>query len=304
MHGKKIYMRCIIIFLLLFKLSGVLYSQELRANLIINSDKIQGSSKQVFTTLQTALTEFINTKKWTASTFQQNERIDCNFTIIVNSVENNTYSSEIQVQARRPVYNSTYTTTIFNYRDTEFDFEYTEFEQLEYTENMLNSNLTATIIYYIYIILGFDFDSFALNGGQPYFLQAQQIVTTAQSQPSWNGWKAFDNRRNRHALATALTENQAEGFRSMWYTYHRKGLDEMAANASRGRTNIINALPALKELKSARPTSILLQVFNDTKLDEVVLIYSKATTQEKEEGYKFFSELYPASSSRFQSLKN
>jgi hypothetical protein len=288
----------------LFNLSAVVHSQELNANLVINSDKIQGSSKQIFTTLQTALNEFINTRKWTTATFMQNERIDCNFTVIVNSYENNVFGCEIQVQARRPVYNSTYTTTTFNYRDTEFDFEYTEFQPLEYTENVLNSNLTATVIYYIYMILGFDYDSFSPDGGQPFFQQAQQIVTLAQSNPSWNGWKAFDNRRNRHALITALTENQGKGFRAMWYDYHRKGLDEMAANAGRGRANIISALPTLKELKTERPTSVLLQVFNECKLDEAVLIYSKATTQEKEEGFKLFSDLYPASSNKYQSLKN
>ena len=153
---------------------------------------------------------------------------------------------------------------------------------MEYTENMLNSNLTATVIYYIYMILGFDFDSFSPNGGQQFFQQAQQIVTLAQSEPSWNGWTAFANRRNRHALATALTENQGESFHTMWYNYHRKGLDEMAANADRGRTNLISSLSGLKELKNARPTSVLLQLFSYCKLDEAVSVYSKATMQEKQ----------------------
>jgi hypothetical protein len=287
-----------------FCITGTALAQELNAVLTINSDKVQGSNKQVFNTLQAALTEFISTKKWTTATFSQNERIDCNFTVIVNSLENNLFSGEIQVQARRPVYNSTYTTTIFNFRDTEFDFEYTEFEPLEYNENTLNSNLTAVIIYYIYLILGFDFDGFSPNGGQPFFQQAQQIVTLAQSQPSWNGWTAFANKKNRHALATALTENQGDVFHTMWYNYHRKGLDEMAANADRGRTNLISSLSALKELKDARPASVLLQLFSDCKIDEAVAVYSKATTQEKQEGYKLFSELYPAAASRYESLKN
>lgn len=292
---------------LFFFISGFVKAQtvpELNATLTINSDKVQGTDKQIFNTLQSALLEFINNKKWTTATFAQNERIDCTFTIIVNSLDGNSFSGEIQIQARRPVYNSTYTTTIFNYRDTEFNFEYTEFEPLEYTENMLNSNLTATIVYYIYTILGFDFDGFSLNGGQQFFQQAQQIVTLAQSEPSWSGWTAFGNKKNRHALATALTENQSSGFHTMWYTYHRKGLDEMAANPDRGRTNLIAALPALKELKNARPNSILLQFFSDCKLDEAISVYSKATTQEKQEGYKLFSELFPTATSRFESLKN
>jgi len=298
----------IIILIFVFFISGSMQAQlqvqELNATLTINSDKVQGTNKQIFNTLQGALLEFINNKKWTTASFTQNERIDCTFTIIVNSLEDNRFSAEIQVQARRPVYNSTYTTTIFNFRDTEFDFEYTEFEPLEYTENTLNSNLTATVIYYIYMILGFDFGSFSLNGGQQFFQQAQQIVTLAQSNPSWNGWTAFANRRNRHALATALTENQSSMFHTMWYNYHRKGLDEMAANSDRGRTNLISSIPVLKDLKSARPNSMLLQLFNDCKLDEAVAVYSKATTQEKQEAIKLFSDLFPTSSSRFESLKN
>jgi hypothetical protein len=289
--------------ILAITLSASANSQELNAVLVINSDKIQGSNKQIFNTLQTSLMEFINTRKWTTATFMQNERIDCNFTIIVNKLEGNLFSCEIQIQARRPVYNSTYTTTIFNHRDTEFDFEYTEFEPLEYTENVLNSNLTATVIYYIYMILGFDFDSFSPGGGKEFFRQAMQIVTLAQSAPSWNGWKPFGNSKNRHALATALTENQGDAFHTFWYNYHRKGLDEMSANADRGRTDVIAALPGLKTLKEARPNSVLLQLFQDCKLDETVAILSKATVQEKEEEYKLFYSLFPAATSRFENLK-
>lgn len=294
----------LIISLLLVACCFQVRAQELNAKITINSDKIQGSSKQVFTTLQNALTEFVNNKKWTDATFAVNERIECSMNIIINErPTDDSFTAEIQVQARRPVYNSSYTTTLFNFRDTEFNFDYVEFEQLEYTENTLESNLTATIVYYIYVILGFDFDSFSPLGGTAFFQQAQQIVNMAQSQSSWNGWKPFGSQRNRHALATALTESAGEGFRNFWYTYHRKGLDEMAANADRGRTTIIEALPALKELKSNRPSSVLLSVFSDAKLDELVAIYSKATTQEKQEGYKYLSDVYPAETTRLEPMK-
>jgi hypothetical protein len=290
----------------IFALAAVMVTAqtaELNARLTINSDKIQGSSKQLFTTLEGALTEFINNKKWTTATLAQNERIDCTFTIILSEVQDSHFKGEIQIQARRPVYNSTYTTTVFNFRDTQFDFDYTEFEPLEYTENVLNTNLTATIVFYIYTVLGLDFDSFSPKGGSAFLQEAQHIVTLAQSQMAWTGWKAFDSDRNRHALATALTENSGEGFRQFWYDYHRKGLDEMAANADRGRTNLIAALPALTALKSARPNSVLLQLFSDAKLDEVVAIYSKATTQEKQEGLKILSNLFPTETVRLEPLK-
>ena len=195
---------------------------ELNARITINSDKIQGSDKQIFTTLQEALNEFVNNRRWTDATFAINERIDCTMTIIVREYADNSFKSEIQVQARRPVYNSSYTTTLLNYRDTELNFDYVQFEQLEYAENSLTSNLTATIVYYIYVILGLDFDSFSPLGGKAYFDRAQQIVSMAQSQSTWNGWKAFDKNDNRHGLITALTDNTSEIFRNFWYTYPRK----------------------------------------------------------------------------------
>lgn len=278
-------------------------ANEFNAQVKINSDKIQGTNKQVYTTLQDALTQFINTRKWTDATFGINERIDCTFNIIINEATDNSYKAELQIQASRPVYNSSYVTTLLNFRDTQLDFDYTEFEQLEYTENTLNSNLIATVVFYLYTILGLDFDSFSPRGGTAFFQQAQQVVTLAQSQMSWNGWKAFDSDRNRHAIATALNENVSEGYRDMWYNYHRKGLDEMAANVDRGRTTILSLLPTLEELKKNRPTSVLLQMFADSKLDEVVAIYSKATTTEKQEGYKMLSNLYPAMTTRLEPLK-
>lgn len=277
-------------------------AQELNAQITVNGDKIANANKSVFTTLQNALTEFINNRKWTDATFAVNERIDCSMTIIVNEMEESSFKGEIQVQARRPVYNSSYTTTLLNFRDQQFDFEYMEGEPLEYQENMLTGNLTATVVFYIYIILGLDFDSFSPLGGTAYIQQAQQIVSLAQSQ-SWSGWKAFDSNRNRHAVATALQDNASEAFRNLWYTYHRKGLDEMAANPDRGRTTIIEALPALQEVKKARPTSVLLQMFSDAKLDEIVLIYSKATTQEKQSGYKLLQEIYPTETTRLEALQ-
>ncbi len=301
MNKRKKWLVCLLATMALSAWSQV---SELNAKLSINSSKIQGTNKEVFNTLQRALNEFINNKKWTNAKFSPNERIDCAFTMIVNTLEDNRFSCELQVQARRPVYNSSYTTTIFNFRDTQLDFQYTEMEPLEYSETTLQSNLTATIVFYIYVILGIDFDGFSPKGGSVFFQQAQQILTLAQSEPSWNGWKAFENDRNRHALITALTENQSEGYRQFWYDYNRKGLDEMAANADRGRTNILEALPALTALKSARPNSILLQVFSDTKLDELVAIYSKATTQEKQTGYKTLSNLYPGQTNRLESLRN
>ncbi len=278
-------------------------AQELNARITVNGEKVAVANKQIFTTLQNALTEFVNNRRWTDATFAVNEKIDCNMTIIVNEMDETTFKSEIQVQARRPVYNSSYTTTLLNFRDQELEFEYTEGEALDYNSNTLTNNLTATVVFYVYLILGLDFDSFALQGGNTYIQQAQQIVNLAQSEMSWTGWKAFDSNRNRHAVVTALQDNASEAFRQMWYTYHMKGLDEMAANADRGRTTIIEAISALQTVKQARPTSVLLQMFSDAKLDELIAIYSKATSQERQEGYKLLMDIYPAQSTRLEELK-
>ncbi|MCC8134932.1 MAG: DUF4835 family protein [Tannerellaceae bacterium] len=286
----------------LFSFAGE--AQEINARVTINGDKIQTTNANLFTTLQNALTEFINNRRWTDATFSVNERIDCTMTIILDEMNDNSFTGEIQVQARRPVYNSSYTTTLLNFRDRQLNFEYTEYEPLEYSDQTLYNNLTATVMFYIYVILGLDFDSFSLKGGSAYYQQAQQIVNMAQSQGSWSGWRAFDTNTNRHAVITALTDNTSDTFRTMWYTYHRRGLDEMAANPDRGRTTIIEVLPALEQVKSTRPSSVVLQMFSDAKLDEIVAIYSRANTQEKQAGYKMLSNLYPAETTRMESMKN
>lgn len=286
----------------LFSFAGE--AQEINARVTINGDKIQTTNANLFTTLQNALTEFINNRRWTDATFSMNERIDCTMTIILDEMNDNSFTGEIQVQARRPVYNSSYTTTLLNFRDRQLNFEYTEYEPLEYSDQTLYNNLTATVMFYIYVILGLDFDSFSLKGGSAYYQQAQQIVNMAQSQGSWSGWRAFDTNTNRHAVITALTDNTSDTFRTMWYTYHRRGLDEMAANPDRGRTTIIEVLPALEQVKSTRPSSVVLQMFSDAKLDEIVAIYSRANTQEKQAGYKMLSNLYPAETTRMESMKN
>jgi hypothetical protein len=277
-------------------------AQELNARVTVNGDKVQGKT-QLFATLQNALSEFINNRRWTEAVFAPGERIECTFAILVNKQEENTFRAEIQVQASRPVYNSGYMTPLLNFRDAQFDFQYAEFEPLEYTENTISGNLTATLIFYVYLILGLDFDSFSPSGGTAFLEQARQVVTLAQGEMSWNGWKAFDNDRNRHALITAFTDNTSSLFRQMWYSYHRKGLDEMSANADRGRTSLLQSLSALGEIKAARPSSLLLQYFSDTKLDEVASIYSKATASEKQEGLTFLSGLFPAQQQRLSPLK-
>jgi hypothetical protein len=279
-----------------------LQAQELNAKLTVNSSKIAGSDKTVFTTLQTALEQLVNGTKWTEATFSSIEKIDCTFSIIINSMSDNSFSGEIQVTASRPVYNASYITPTFNYRDQDFTFTYTEGETLEYTPNSISSNLIAVISYYSYVIIGLDYDSLAPNGGSPYFLTAMQIVNGAQSLGT-KGWAAFENDRNRHALALALTEESMKPFHELWYQYHRLGLDDMTSNVSRGKSQIASAIETLPKLKDVRTGNANVLFFGDTKLDEIVQIFGQSSSEEKQQLYKILNDLYPTKSSILEKLK-
>lgn len=278
-------------------------AQELKCRVEINSDQIQGTNKQVFSTLKDAIMEFLNNRKWTNAQFAVNERIECTLIITIKDVpETDRYSAEIQVQSRRPVYNSSYSTTLFNFKDSKFEFTYQEFEPLNFTDQTFDSNLTAVLAFYAYMIIGIDFDSFSPEGGEPYFTMAENIVNLAQSSME-TGWKAFEDDRNRHALVTAFTEPRTAAFHQLWYDYHRKGLDEMALSTDKGRSKITASIESLKEIRESSPTTILLPLFKDSKLDEVINVYSKAPMQEKEEIYKILIRLYPTDGSRLEEIR-
>ncbi len=281
-----------------------LSAQELNCRIQINTDKIQGTNKQVYNTLQTALTDFMNNRKWTNAQFSTLEKIDCSFVITVNEENAGThrYKCELQVQSRRPVYNSVYSTTLLNFRDVSFDFNYVEFDPLQFSDNKFEGNLTAVMAFYAYVILGIDQDSFSPLGGTPYFNRAEQIMNMAQTNME-TGWQAFDNQRNRYAVASSFQDEASKDFRLMWYTYHRRGLDEMSISTDKSRATIAESLSALKSLYSARPTSVLLTLFSDAKIDEVNDIFSKGLPAEKETIYKILSEVFPAQSSRYESIR-
>lgn len=270
----------------------LLEAQEFNMKITLNTNQIQGTDKSVFEKMEESLNKLVNDRKWTDATFATNELIEGSILITINEVQENTYKGDVQIIVNRPVYNATYNTPLLNYRDTEFEFSYLLGENLEYIENNINSNLVATVAYYVYIILGLDFDSYALNGGKPYYEKAMQIVNNAQSLNA-KGWAPFGGDRNRYAMAMALTEESSSVFHSMWYNYHRKGLDEMAANPSRGRAGVIATVPDLQTIYKARPASAILSFYGDTKLDELINIYSEATSEEKSEAYKILQPIFP-----------
>ena len=278
-------------------------AQELNCNIQINSDQISGSNKSVFNTLQKSVSDFVNNRRWTEMSYSNAEKIECSMNIIVKSVEQDVFTAEIQVQSRRPVYNSSYFSTLFNFRDNYFSFEYKEFDQLEMNENTITSNLTAVLAYYAYIIIGYDQDSFSRLGGSPYFQAAERIVNAAQSS-DLKGWKAFESPRNRYALVNNLTDEAFKKYRNYFYEYHRLGLDEMSVNVDNARAKILAGLPLLREANRARPSAIVITSFMDAKSDELVNIFSKGTANEKKQAVEILSDVQPTQSDKYEKILN
>ncbi|MDR0613213.1 MAG: DUF4835 family protein [Dysgonamonadaceae bacterium] len=297
-------MKYLWIFALLFPAVIQIHAGELNARVSVNSDRIQSPNRNVFTTMEQAMTRLINETKWSNVNLTPNERIDCTFSLTVTQqVSDNSFKSELFVQSRRPVYNATYVTPTLNYRDTKLEFEYMENQTLEFTQNMIDNNLVATLAFYCRLILAQDFDSFSIFGGNAFYQEAQNMATQAQSSPDWTGWSAFEDNRSRTSIVNAFFGETMKPYREFWYTYHRKGLDEMAANPDRGRTTILNALPVLKEIRNLRNSEILLQMFADCKLNEIVSIASNATAEEKKNTYDLLRNIFPASSADLEPLR-
>lgn len=268
-------------------------AQELSATVTINTQQIEASYRTRFETLRTELEEFINGQQWTGAQFARNERIQCTFALTINEIAStDIYKASITVQARRPVYNSSYQTILINWRDDEVTLPYQEGQNLTYNEFALDNEMIALVAYYSYLILGLDFDSFAPNGGESYLRKCENIVSQMQNADG-RGWKAFDSKTNRHALISALLEQGQQDYRALWYTYHRQGLDAMAQAVDKGRKQITDALPSLKTVRSSDPMTPLLSLFVNAKQDELKNIYSKTSRQEQKSISDLLSDLFP-----------
>jgi len=278
-----------------------LLAQELNCNLKVNSDMIQGSNKSIFTTLEKSASDFMNNRKWTDLSYSENERIECNINIVVAKLEDDVFTAEIQVQSRRPVFNSSYNTTLFNFRDNSFVFSYKEFEVLEFNENVITSNLTAVLTYYAYIILGYDMDSYSRLGGTPYFNMAERIVNSAQS-VDMPGWRAFESTKNRYALVNNLTDEAFKKHRNYVYEYHRLGLDEMTINMANARARIASGISVLRETNRSRPSAIVVTSFLDAKTDEILNIFKRAEDKEKREVLQILSDVNPTQTEKYESF--
>lgn len=297
-------MKYLWIFLLLFPAVIRIHAGELNAKVSVNSDRIQSPNKNVFTSMEQAMNRLINETQWSGANLAQNEKIDCSFSLtILEQVSDNSFKSELFIQSRRPVYNASYVTPTLNYRDTKLEFEYMENQILEFSSTMVDNNLVAALSFYCLLILAQDFDSFSTFGGSVFYREAQNMATQAQSNSGWSGWSAFDDNRSRTSIINAFLDEAVKPYREFWYTYHRKGLDEMAANPDRGRTTILNALPVLKEIRNVRNSEVLLQMFADCKLNEIVSVAGKATAEEKKNTCDLLRNVFPASSGDLEPLR-
>jgi hypothetical protein len=297
-------MKQILPFLLSLLLIPNIQAQELNARVQVLSPQIQNTNKRVLDVLESSIREFLNSRKWTSDNFQAQERIDCNFIINIKEWDGgSTFIAEAQIQSTRPVYGTTFNSTIFNYSDKEFGFNYTEGQALDYSDQNYINNLSSLLAFYANIIIGLDGDSFSKFGGNPSFTRAQTIITNTQNAP-FAGWKAFESLRNRYWLAENLTNKAYNPVREVLYNYHRLGLDIMYDNQSKGRKQVLSVLPQLQKIDKQKQGSMINQVFFTSKADELVNLLSLADPREKMNAYNILTALDPANATKYEVLKN
>lgn len=282
------------------------HAQELDARISINHSQVQGTDASVFDDLEQNLTRFVNERQWTSMQFYKNERIQCSFNITVTKYDkaSNVFTCKAVVQANRPVYNASYTTTLYSNTDNDFNFEYAQFDQIQFNEEQVDNQLTALMAYYAYLIIGLDLDSFAPMGGEDVLQQCMNLTNNAQNL-NYPGWKAFDSSRNRFAIINDYLDGAMKPFRQLQYDYYRNGLDVMVTNADRGRAAITTALEEdLKKAHADRPLSLLPQIWTDYKRDELVNIYrGKGTQKEKQSVYDILFGINASQNTAWEKIK-
>jgi hypothetical protein len=293
-------MKKIGIVLLLVCSTVISNAQELYSTVTVNSSQISGSDKTIYEDLQTAIREFLNNRKWTNYTYKQEEKIECNFFItITERVSDVDFKGTLQVQSRRPIFNTSYYSPIINLIDKELTFKYIQKQPLEYDDNNFYSNLTAVLAYYAYVVIGVDFDTFAQNGGGEYYSKAQNLVTLAQNTAD-KGWKSFESKKNRYWLVeNLLNSSYGGGFRECLYLYHLKGMDIMKDDLATGRNAVTSGLEKLQTVAKATPGLYFTTIFMDSKRDEIINIYSKAPASDKPRVVTILKDIDPAHSTDF-----
>lgn len=278
-------------------------AQEIRATISINSDKVPGSNKQVFSTLEQSLTEFVNQKKWTDKIYKQQEKIECSFVITITAqTSSDNFEGNIQVQSSRPVYGSSYQTNVFNFRDNDFSFKYTEYENFQYNPNGFDSNLVSVMAYYVYLTLGLDADTFSMMGGSEYYDEAENVVNQAQ-QSGYIGWSSTNNGATRYLVITDILSGTYDGYRSALYNYHMLGLDLMSSDKPNAKANIDESIQEIKGIYSRRPNALLIRLFFDAKADEIVNIFSDGPRFDTSQLVDDLSRMSPVNLQKWNSIE-
>ena len=294
-------MKKIIGFLFLFFV-GLANAQQLNCTVQVNSDKLASTNNQIFRNLEKSVNEFVNKTDWTGESYKQNEKINCSMVIILNSYESNQFSATIQVESSRPIFNSTYSSPVFNYNDKDFTFRYVEFENLIFNPANFDSNLVSVLAFYSYMILGFDADTYTLYGGKPWFDVAQQIVSVAQ-QSGTKGWNQADGNQNRYFLANDILSGTFDAFRDAMYQYHREGLDNMTKDLKGSKEKILASINTLSGIYKVRSNAFLTRVFFDAKVDEIVSILSGGPRVSINETIDTLNKISPLNSSKWATIK-
>ncbi len=263
--------KLIFIFSLISSLS--LVAQELNCTITIDAEQTGQPNQQVFKSLQSQLTDFVNNTNWTDKVYKNQERIDCSMQLIITQYDGDSFAASLQVQSSRPIFDSTYDSPVYNYNDRDVSFNYKEFEPLAFNANVFSSNLVSVLAYHIYTIIGLDADTFAPSGGEPYFNIAKQIVNTAAS-GNFKGWKSTDGNQSRFKYNDAVISPVYKEFHEALYLYHRKGLDLLSVNQKDAKNTIIDAVKKLKDINDRRPNSFLVRTFFDAKSDEIESVFS------------------------------
>lgn len=288
--------------LLVFAVSAIGFSQELNCTVTVIAQQTGNDNNVVFKTLEKQLNEFINNTKWTNKSFDQQERINCNMVINIREYENDRFKSSLQVSSSRPVYNSSYSSPVYNYNDKDFNFQYLEFQNLVFNPIQFESNLVSVLSFHVFMILGMDADSFALNGGDEYFKQSQTISNYSQ-QLNGQGWKLEDGLQSRFALIDNLMSPTFKEIRSTMYNYHIDGLDKMAEDTKKGKSQIISTLSELQKIHRRRPNSYLLRVFFDAKSDELMDILSGGPSVKITDAVDILNQIAPMHSQKWRKIK-
>ena len=293
--------KIIIIGFLLLAFGKNIKSQELNCQVSINHSQIQSQDVRVYQTLQKAIYELMNNRRWTDRIFKTEERIECSIFINIKNREGDRFKASIQVQSRRPVFKSSYNSVMINHIDNDLTFDYVEYDPLNFQTTSFQSNLTSVLGFYAYIIIGLDFDSFGDHGGTPYFNNAQQIVNNAQNAKEM-GWKSFESQKNRYWLIENILNGSYDDYRTFMYKYHRLGLDQMYDKQSKGRMEILAALQLLTKVHRARPGLYILNLLVEAKRDEFIGIFSEAPPNEKAQAKNYLVEIDPAHSGDYQKI--